>query len=130
MKYERFIIKLMDIIPQQHYLSKTKLNKVIKSFEEYDSYGDIYVMSYDGSIFSIDGHHRLFYLYNIGIEEIEVVNEFEDNNNKLYQILADEARELGITTIADLKNRIIESEEEYKIEWIDKCQEILKELNK
>lgn len=29
----------------------------------------------------------------------------------------------------ELKHRIIESKEEYKIKWIDKCQEILEELN-
>ncbi|QVK16827.1 ParB/RepB/Spo0J family partition protein [Mycoplasmatota bacterium] len=99
MKCDRFNIKIKDIIPQQHFLSQTKLNKVIKSFEAHDSYGDIYVIKYDNLIFSVDGHHRLFYLYNIGVEEIEVVNELEDNNNKLYQILADEARKLGIKTI-------------------------------
>lgn len=51
------------IIPQQHYLLKTKHNKIIKSFEEYESYGD--------SIFSL-GHHRLFYLYNIGIRKLKL----------------------------------------------------------
>lgn len=129
MKFKRFTINIADIIPQQHYLSKPKLDRVLKSFDEYDSCGDIFVILYKGSVFCVDGHHRLYHLYHQGVEQIEVVNELEDNDSLLYQTLADEALTLGINIIADLENRIIETEEEYKRLWIDKCQGILRELS-
>lgn len=129
MKFKRFTINIIDIIPQQHYLSKPKLNRVLKSFDEYDSFGDIFVILYKDLVFCVDGHHRLYHLYHQGVEQIEVVNELKDNESLLYQRLADEALSLGIKTIADLENRIIETQEEYKKLWIDKCQGILRELS-
>lgn len=129
MTYKRFTINIADIKPQQHYLSKNKLDRVLKSFDEYDSYGDIFVILYRNSVFCVDGHHRLYHLYNQGVEQIEVVNELEDNDSLLYRQLADEALSLGIKTIADLENRIIETQEEFKRLWIDKCQGILRKLD-
>lgn len=129
MKLRRFKININEIIPQQHYLSKVKLERVSKSFDEYDSYGDIFVIEYQGSVFSVDGHHRLFHLYNQGVKEIEVVNEIDDNSNMLYLKLADEASQLGLKTIADLQDRILDTEEEYQCRWIDRCQRILKNLD-
>ena len=129
MKFRRLKININEIIPQQHYLSKVKLDRVLKSFDEYDSYGDIFVIDYKGSIYSVDGHHRLFHLYNQGVREIEVVNEASDNSNMLYQKLADEANQLGLKTIADLCDRILESEEEYQRLWIDRCQRILRSID-
>lgn len=127
---KKFNIKIKDIKPQQHYLSKFKLDEVNTSFHSYESYGEIYVISYRGQFFSIDGHHRLYLLYKKGVEELEVVNDIEDNDNELYQILADEAIHLGINTIGDLGSRVIETEEEFQEKWIDKCQNILRELDR
>ncbi len=126
MKFRRFKININDIIPQQHYLSKVKLDRVAKSFDEYDSYGDIFVIDYKDCVYSVDGHHRLYHLYNRGVREVQVVCETSDNSNVLYQKLADEANQLGLKTIADLRERILESEEEYQSLWIDRCQRILK----
>ncbi|HHX79347.1 MAG TPA: hypothetical protein GX695_06360 [Acholeplasmataceae bacterium] len=93
-------------------------------------YGNIYVIEYKNKIFSIDGHHRLYYLFEKGIKEVDVICELIDNESILYQILAEESLELGLTSIADLKSRFIESEDEYKKLWKDKCQIILKNLEK
>ncbi len=93
-----------------------------------DDYGIIYVIEYKNKIFSVDGHHRLFYLYQKGIEEIDVVCEIEDNENKLYQYLAEEAIQLNFSWIGDLKDRFVETSAEYKKLWIDKCQNLLKTL--
>ncbi len=51
-----------EIIPQQHYLNLNKLNKVEIDFNKYESYGEILVMVYKNKFFSIDGHHRLYYI--------------------------------------------------------------------
>lgn len=118
-------VKLMDIIPQQHYLSTDKYNLIKKTLINLDDYGKIYVIEYKGKIFSIDGHHRLYHLYKNSITEVEVICELADNDCKLYQILADEAISLGLSSIADLECRFIQNYDEYKVKWIDKCQKIL-----
>lgn len=130
MKYKRFKMNLEDIIPQQHYLSVDKYNVVREKMNDISIYGDIYVIEYRNKIFSVDGHHRLYFLYQNGIKEIDVVCELSDNDNKLYQILADEAIELGLRNISDLESKFIVDYKEYKKVWIDKCQKLLKDINK
>ena len=68
MEYKNFKVKIKDIIPQQHYLSRDKYEKVKKYMDNNQSYGDIYVIEYKNKIFSVDGHHRLLYLYKNGID--------------------------------------------------------------
>lgn len=116
-----------DIIPQQHYLSYEKYDKVIESFKDFKSYGDIYVIRYRNIWFSVDGHHRLYYLYKNGVKKIKVKNELSDNNHKLYQLLADEALDLKLKTIEDLEDRFL-CQKEYEEKWVNKCQQILKEI--
>ncbi|MCK5731472.1 MAG: hypothetical protein KAH13_00485 [Tenericutes bacterium] len=130
MKYKRFKMKIKDIIPQQHYLSVDKYNTVKENMMSIDVYGDIFVIEYKNKIFSVDGHHRLFHLYKNDVKEINVVCELSDNDSKLYQILADEALELGLRSIADLEQKFISDYKEYKKLWIDKCQRLLKDINK
>jgi len=127
-KFKYFKLNIKDIIPQQHYLCREKYNQVVKYMTDNDDYGIIYVIEYKNKIFSVDGHHRLFYLYQKGIEEIDVVCEIEDNENKLYQYLAEEAIQLNFSWIGDLKDRFVETSAEYKKLWIDKCQNLLKTL--
>ncbi|WDV47225.1 hypothetical protein PV797_05840 [Clostridiaceae bacterium M8S5] len=127
-KYVRFNIFIKDIIPQQHYLSLSKLNKIINTFDDYKDHGDIFVIKYKDKIFSVDGHHRLFHMSNQGVRELEVVNEIADNDNKLYQILADQSLEMDFKDIRDLADRILESDEEYKEKWVGKCQGLLKDI--
>ncbi|MCK4551976.1 MAG: hypothetical protein KAU02_03590 [Tenericutes bacterium] len=129
MKYKYFRMRIEDIIPQQHYLSVDKYNAVKENMTKINVYGDIFVIEYKNKIFSVDGHHRLFYLYKMGVEEINVVCELSDNDNRLYQILADEALELGLRNIADLEHKFISDYTKYKEVWIDKCQKLLADLN-
>ncbi|XMB86180.1 GNAT family N-acetyltransferase [Mycoplasmatota bacterium WC44] len=126
-KYLYYELDIEDIIPQQHYLSRDKVDKTTKSFGKYEGYGNIYVIKYRDKFFSIDGHHRLYHLYKKGIKKINVINELEDNSHKLYQILADEALDIGLRTIIDLEDRILDKED-FEVKWIGKCQTILKEL--
>lgn len=128
MKFKHMKVKLMDIIPQQHYLSIDKYNSIKKTITDLNDYGDIYVIEYKNKIFSVDGHHRLYYLYKNGITEVNVICELTDNNNRLYQILAEEAMNLGLSNISDLENRFIKNYAAYKKKWIDKCNKILSEI--
>ncbi len=119
----------MDIIPQQHYLSTQKVEQVRKQYDKTKKYGVLYVIEYRGRIFSVDGHHRLFVLYENGVRQVDVVCELSDNDNRLYQILADEALELGLRHIGDLKGRMIDDDREYEKTWIEKCQRIQAKLD-
>ena len=130
MKYKYFRMGIKDIIPQQHYLSVDKYNIIKKNMTDTDSYGDIFVIEYKNRIFSVDGHHRLFYLYKQGVKEINVVCEISDNDNRLYQVLADEALELWLKSIADLEHKFISDYKKYKEVWIGKCQKLLADLKK
>ena len=120
-------IKLMKldinhIIPQQHYLSTYKYNSIVDYFRDTNDYGDIWVIEHRNRYFTVDGHHRLLYLYKNGVKEITVKIDREDNENELYKSLADEALGLGFTTIADLEHRMINDHEIYIRKWVDKCQ--------
>lgn len=128
MKYRKFSIMISDIIPQQHYLSRVKLEAVSQFLDKGGEYGDIYVIIYKNKVFSVDGNHRLYYLYDKGIREVEVINEIADNDNRIYQMLADEALELGFNSISDLKSRIINNEDEYNKKWRGKCQLLMTQL--
>ena len=130
MEYKYIKISLDNIIPAQHFLSIKKYKQMKNRLKNRLDYGNIYVIEYKNKIFSIDGHHRLYYLFEKGIKEVDVICELIDNESILYQILAEESLELGLTSIADLKSRFIESEDEYKKLWKDKCQIILKNLEK
>lgn len=66
----KYKLNLYEIISAQHYLSQENLEKTNKSFIEYHSYGVIYIILYKNKYFSIDGHHRLYHLYQQWIKEI------------------------------------------------------------
>lgn len=129
MKYKHIKVSIFDIIPQQHYLSTDKYKSVKDSEVSEDNYGDIFIIEYKGKMFSVDGHHRLFYLFKLGVTDVNVVCELSDNNSKLYQILADESIVLGLSNISDLENRFIDNYDDYKKSWIDKCQKILRDVS-
>jgi len=124
-RYKYLLLPIESIIPQQHYLSKEKLDKAKIYIDNNQDYGKIYVIEYKNKIFSVDGHHRLFYLYQQGIRVVKVICEVNDNNNVLYQRLADESIRIGFHSIKDLENRILASDKEYEMIWIDKCQMLL-----
>ncbi len=130
MKVKRYTLDILDIIPQQHYLSTQKYDQVKRYMEKTKDYGNIFVIEYKRKFFSVDGHHRLFVLFEKGVREINVVCEASDNDNRLYQILADESLELGIRHIGDLKDRFLDDDREYEEKWIEKCQKIQVELEK
>lgn len=127
MQTKTFKVNILDIVPQQHFLAQYKIDSISDYFKNTDDYGIIYVIEYKNKIYLIDGHHRLYYLYKKGVEEITVVNEIDDNDSTLYQTLADEADQLGLKTIADLESRILSSQKEFEQHWIDKCQLLLLE---
>lgn len=127
MEFKHFRININEIIPSQHFLSFEKYEKVKAYMENEFDYGVIFVIEYKNKIFSVDGHHRLYYLYEQGIKNIKVVCEVADNDSYLYKTLADESLVMGFTSIADLKSRFTYNYEEYKKLWIDKCQKILED---
>lgn len=129
MKYKHFKLQMENIVPLQHYLSADKYRSLLNSNISVDDYGDIYVIEYKGKFFSVDGHHRLFWLYKQNVKEVNAVCELSDNDHRLYQMLADEALNVGFRNISDLENRFIKDYETYKKSWIDKCQSMLKEIN-
>ena len=79
LKHEKFILNISTIIPQQHYLSKTKLDHVRNTWDKHSDYGEINVIKYNNKYFSVDGHHRLYHMYQLGIREVNVTMEYADN---------------------------------------------------
>ncbi len=122
---EKIKLHIDEIKPQQHYLSRQKLEALLP-FDP-GNYGNIYVLSRNGKYFCVDGHHRLMLLKKAGVEHVECVIDPEDQENVLYHKLADEAEALGINTILDLQSRVV-SNEEFQIRWVEKCQKLLMEL--
>ncbi len=114
-----------EIKPQQHYLSKPKLERLLP-FDP-GNYGNIYVLVKEKKYFCVDGHHRLMLLKKAGVDYVDCVIDPEDQDSLLYHKLADEAESLGLRNIIDLQNRVL-SNEEFQKKWVGKCRKMLMEL--
>ncbi|MBD3407719.1 MAG: hypothetical protein GF411_16495 [Candidatus Lokiarchaeota archaeon] len=124
-----FRMKLEDIQPSQLYISRKKLNKIMKLFETNREYllPPIPIKKLNGYMMSTDGHTRAIAWFLNGHEEVECEWEDCDLDWEAYAICIDWCIEEGINSLTDLKERIV-SHETYKIVWLDRCQIMQEEL--
>ncbi len=63
------------------------------------------------------------------LSEVTVFWDEDELDWEAYEICVDWCKEAGIHTIADLKNRVVASEE-YKVLWLRRCRDMHRDLEK
>ncbi len=124
-----FKMKYSDIQPSQLYISKKKLSKIKEKFNSKDlsTLEAIPIKKIGKEIFYTDGHTRAFAAYQAGFKEIPVIWEDEELDWEMYQICIKWCKDAGISSIADLSERIID-QKEYEILWYKRCDDLHKDL--
>ncbi|MHA1912187.1 MAG: hypothetical protein ACTSYA_10875 [Candidatus Kariarchaeaceae archaeon] len=120
-----FLMDLLSIQPSQLYINKDKLAKVFEENQE----RAIPIKQLNDRIIFTDGHTRAFAAYLQGNKQIEVEWDEEKLDWEAYQICVGWCIAEKITSIADLKDKIIENND-YKILWLEKCRVMQDELEK
>ncbi len=126
-----FYMDIDDIQPSQLYLNIRKIEDVKKEYPTIrpETIDAVPIKILNNQIIFTDGHTRAYVLWTHGYKKIKVIWEDEELDWQAYQICVDWCKEAGITTISDLKTRIIDNES-YQIKWIKRCQDMFLELEK
>ena len=126
---DRFLLSIDQIQLSQLYISSAKLAIVMKAFESGNEkeLEPIPIKELDGNLVSTDGHTRLLAWYLHDYTEVECEWEDVEMDWEAYRICVQWCREEKIDTIADLKDRILDSEE-YQVLWLDRCRVMQEEL--
>lgn len=122
-KQEVFKLSYKDMQPSQLYISKEKLNRIYDWLSEDNSYtyDPIPVKEINNQMIMVDGHTRVFALYLLGFDEIEVILEPVEWDWEAYEICIDWCKDESIRDISDLKNRVVE-DEDYELLWHERCR--------
>lgn len=125
------LVNLRELRPNNWYINREKLHRVrqawAKGFE--NRLPPVLVSEIDGSLALIDGHSRAFAAYENGMVTIEaIVEKLEDieGSIELYRFIHNSGPGLGVSTIADLVDRIVSPEEHWKL-WISWCSNWLED---
>jgi len=126
---ETFKLYLHEIQPSQLYISQAKLDAVIngRNLGNLSMYAPIPIKEMDGELVSTDGHTRGVAWLLEGYEEVEVEWETFELDWDAYEICIKWCKDEGITSIADLKNRVIDHSD-YEVLWYERCRVMQDEL--
>ena len=127
--WARKCVCLMDLRPNNWYINRAKLDSVREAWQrgEQSKLPPVDVANIDGVLSLIDGHSRAFAALERGESHIEAnVSTLEgiEGSTALYRHIHKQGPALGIETIADLRDRIIEPEEHARL-WVRYCTEWL-----
>jgi len=122
---------LMDLRPNNWTINRMKLDRVREAWQrdKQDELPPVLVATIDGELSLIDGHSRAYAAFERGQTHIEVfVSDLAqiEGSAALYRHIHRVGPQLGIKTIADLKDRIVEPEEHERL-WIGYCSQWLEE---
>jgi hypothetical protein len=120
---EIFKLYLHEIQPSQLYISRAKLDAVIKARKlgNLDAFEPIPIKEIDGELVSTDGHTRGIALLLEGYEEVEVEWETVDMDWEEYAVYVQWCKEEGVFSILDLNDRII-THKDYEVLWYERCR--------
>ncbi|MFW9808045.1 MAG: hypothetical protein ACFFE6_01585 [Candidatus Thorarchaeota archaeon] len=126
-----FKLHQSKIQPSQLYISQTKLNTVLEAIEQNQTQmlEPIPIKEIDGDLVSTDGHTRAVAWLLSGNEYVDVEWEDEDLDWEAYRICVQWCKAEGITTIVDLKQRVI-SHENYEVLWYGRCKQMQEDLDR
>ena len=114
-------IKITDLHPTQLYLSEKKL-QAIQMLDQSADIINVYpisVLAFGNRFLITDGHHRAYQALLAGWDTISA--EFDrDGGDELYDLYAQACEERKITSVLDLKHRIL-PQDEYEAKWYNWC---------
>ena len=114
-------VKLTDLHPTQLDLSEKKLQAIqmLDQSVEIINVDPISVLAFGNRFLITDGHHRAYQALLAGRDTISA--EFDrDGGDELYHLYAQACEERKITSVLDLKNRIL-PQDEYEAKWYNWC---------
>ena len=114
-------VKIKDLHPTQLYLSEKKLQDIQMLYQsvEKQSINPISVLAFGDRLLITDGHHRAYQALLAGRDTISA--EFDrDGGDELYALYAQACEERKITSVLDLKHRIL-PQDEYEAKWYNWC---------
>ena len=114
-------VKLTDLHPTQLYLSEKKLHDIqmLDQSAEIINMDPISILAVGNRFLITDGHHRAYQALLAGQEMISA--EFDrDGGVDLYELYAQACEERKITSVLDLKHRIL-PQDEYEAKWYNWC---------
>ena len=118
-------LRLGAIQPTQLYINARKLAMLEEKYPPgtEENMDPVPVISIHGKLVYTDGHTRAFLIWKRGFEWIDVVWDDDELDEMTYETCLRWCKAEGISTIADLNNRIID-DEAYQEKWIARCQAI------
>ena len=114
-------VKITDLHPTQLYLSEKKLQAIqmLDQSAEIINVDPISVLAFGNRLLITDGHHRAYQALLAGRDMISA--EFDrDSGDELYALYAQACEERKITSVLDLKHRIL-PQDEYEAKWYNWC---------
>ena len=114
-------VKITDLHPTQLYLSEKKLHDIqmLDQSAEIINMDPISILTFGNRLLITDGHHRAYQALLAGRDMISA--EFDrDGGDELYHLYAQACEERKITSVLDLKHRIL-PQEEYEAKWYNWC---------
>ncbi len=124
-----FLKRLDELQPSQLFVSAQKLSRVMDRRDTLtlQDLEPVPVKELGGRVVLTDGHTRALAAYLSGLTRIRAFWDQDELDWEAYEICVAWCREEGITTIADLKDRVV-SEEAYEVLWLDRCREMHQDL--
>ena len=114
-------VKITDLHPTQLYLSEKKLQAIqmLDQPEDIINVDPISVLTFGNRFLITDGHHRAYQALLAGRDTIS--SEFDrDGGDELYHLYAQACEERKISSVLDLKHRIL-LQDEYEAKWYNWC---------
>ena len=114
-------VKITDLHPTQLYLSEKKLQDIQMLYQSAENINvdPISILKVGNRLLITDGHHRAYQALLAGQDTISA--EFDqDGGDALYALYAQACEERKITSVLDLKHRIL-PQNEYEAKWYNWC---------
>ena len=114
-------VKITDLHPTQLYLSEKKLQAIqmLDQSEEIIKVDPISILVFGDGFLITDGHHRAYQALLAGRNMISAEWD-RDGGDELYHLYAQACEERKITSVLDLKHRIL-PQDEYEAKWYNWC---------
>ena len=114
-------VKITDLHPTQLYLSEKKVQAIQMLDQSADiiNVDPISVLAFENRFLITDGHRRAYQALLAGRDMISAELD-RDGGDELYALYAQACEERKITSVLDLKHRIL-PQDEYEAKWYNWC---------